>query len=272
MSLCSPLTRDLADAILASAATRTQIGPITAAEPSFTPEDGQRVSHEITRRRIAQGWREIGRKIGFTNRTIWDEYGVHQPIWGPVWAETFTAVEGPAEASIAHLVEPRIEPEIVLGFRAKVEPDMNERAIMDAVDWVAHGFEIVQSLYPAWKFQAADCIAAFALHGHLFRGPPLPVEGRREVLFEALSTFSIRLFKDGEEMDRGVAKNVLDGPLSAIRHIAGVIAADTQTRSISAGETITTGTLTRAFSVAKGERWTTQFEGIALKGMDLRFI
>jgi 2-keto-4-pentenoate hydratase len=32
--------------------------------------------------RRAGNWR--GRKIGFTNRTIWERYGVHEPMWGAV--------------------------------------------------------------------------------------------------------------------------------------------------------------------------------------------
>ena len=29
----------------------------------------------------------IGRKIGFTNRNIWNIYDVDQPIWGPITAK-----------------------------------------------------------------------------------------------------------------------------------------------------------------------------------------
>ena len=47
--------------------------------------------------------------------------------------------------SLMHLAEPRIEPEIV--FRLAVAPvaGMDERALLESVDWVAHGFEVVQS-------------------------------------------------------------------------------------------------------------------------------
>ncbi len=34
-----------------------------------------------------RGERPIGRKIGFTNRNIWAEYGVYAPIWGDVYAD-----------------------------------------------------------------------------------------------------------------------------------------------------------------------------------------
>ncbi len=166
---------------------------------------------------------------------------------GPVYDTTFRDVDGPTTVSIAHLVEPRIEPEIVLGFKAPVTAGMDERAILGAVGWVAHGFEIVQSLFPGWRFQGADCQAAFGLHGALFCGPRTPVEGDAEGWLKALTTFAITLSRNGERIDHGIAANVLDGPLSAVKHLAGVLAADRQATPIAAGEIITTGTVTRAF-------------------------
>ena len=44
--------------------------------------------------RIAQGWKMTGRKIGFTNRTLWDRYGVHEPMWGTVYDRTTIISQG----------------------------------------------------------------------------------------------------------------------------------------------------------------------------------
>ena len=68
--------------------------------------------------RIARGERPLGYKIGFTNRGIWDRYGVHAPIWGPVWSidGRAAAVGGEASVSLAPFVQPRLEPEIMFGF------------------------------------------------------------------------------------------------------------------------------------------------------------
>ncbi|MCZ8316652.1 hydratase [Phreatobacter sp.] len=271
MSLCSPQTRMFADEVLAAYRSRRQIGPLTTLEPTFSVADGEKVGHEVARRRVAAGERIIGRKIGFTNRTIWAEYGVYSPIWGPVYDSTFRDVDGPATVSIAHLVEPRIEPEIVLGFKAPVTAGMDERAILGAVGWVAHGFEIVQSLFPGWRFQGADCQAAFGLHGALFCGPRTPVEGDAEAWLTALTGFAVTLFRNDERIDHGIAANVLDGPLSAVRHLAGVLAADPQASPIAAGEIITTGTVTRAFPIAAGETWSTMVDGLAVQPMRLTF-
>ena len=56
-------------------AERARSGVRPGAKPSPPPT-------RIRRLRIARGERPLGYKIGFTNRGIWDRYGVHAPIWG----------------------------------------------------------------------------------------------------------------------------------------------------------------------------------------------
>jgi hypothetical protein len=76
------------------------------------------VLREIEDRRVAAGWRPVGRKIGFTNRTIWPRYGVYLPLWAHVWAHTVhRAGEHRATLSLATFVQPRIEPEVVFGLK-----------------------------------------------------------------------------------------------------------------------------------------------------------
>ena len=50
--------------------------------PGFGWDEGYAVAAEIVKLRRARGERTVGRKIGFTNRTIWAEYGATAPIWG----------------------------------------------------------------------------------------------------------------------------------------------------------------------------------------------
>ena len=50
------------------------------AYPDFGLKEAYQVTAAVRAEREARGERPIGRKIGFTNRTIWAEYGVHAPI------------------------------------------------------------------------------------------------------------------------------------------------------------------------------------------------
>jgi 2-oxo-3-hexenedioate decarboxylase len=151
------------------------------------------------------------------------------------------------------------------------EPDMDEAALLTCVEWVAHGFELVQSIFPDWKFAAADTVAAYGLHGALLIGDRHPVAPLRVDWLDALSAFSIDLYRDGTRVDRGQAANVLDGPLSALRHLVALLARDPVNPPLAAGEIVTTGTLTRAFPVTPGETWRTTLDGIALDGIEIRF-
>jgi 2-oxo-3-hexenedioate decarboxylase len=141
---------------------------------------------------------------------------------------------------------------------------MDEAAILGCLAWVAHGIEIVQSIFPGWRFAAPDTVAAFALHGKYIVGPRIPV--RRDVL-EPLARFEIALSRDGAAVDRGRAADVLGGPLSALRHLVEMRIDP----PLASGEIVTTGTVTRAFPVAPGERWSTRVEGLPLPGLAMRF-
>lgn len=102
---------------------------------------------------------------------MWAEYGVEAPIWGYVYDTTLHwLADLDAPYSLSALAEPRIEPEIAFKLARAPEPEMDERALLDCIEWVAHGFEIVQSHYPGWRFTAADTVAAFGLHGALLLG------------------------------------------------------------------------------------------------------
>ena len=56
-----------------------------------------------------------------------------------------------------------------------------------------------------------------------------------------------------------------------MKHIVVLLARDPANPPIAAGEIVTTGTLTRAFPVASGQRWSTEPSGIALEGIAVRF-
>jgi 2-keto-4-pentenoate hydratase len=153
--------KTVASEALAALDTGGQIAPFSARLPAFDLEDAYRVTAEIRQMREARGEMPVGRKIGFTNRTIWAEYGVYGPMWGYVYDRTvhdLTEIGG--TFSLVGFAEPRIEPEIVFKLAVAPAPGNDERTLLAGVDWVAHGFEIVQSIFPGWQFSAPDTVAA----------------------------------------------------------------------------------------------------------------
>ena len=74
----------LAGRILAASDAVASMSRVTEGRAGFGLPAAYKVAARIIERRMARGERPVGWKIGFTNRTIWDEYGVHAPIWGPI--------------------------------------------------------------------------------------------------------------------------------------------------------------------------------------------
>ena len=168
--------------------------------------------------------------------------------------------------------EPRIEPEIMFGLGAAPASTMSDSALIDCIEWVALGYEIVQSIFPDWKFSAADTVAANGVHGALLIGPRHAIAPRKAEWQRELSTFEAELYCDSKLVQRGSGSLVLDSPLSALRHLVELLANDPYNPPLSAGEVISTGTLTLAMPIKPGESWTTTVAGIPLEEITLRFV
>jgi 2-keto-4-pentenoate hydratase len=246
-----------------------EVQPFSGRHPSLTMDDAYRITALANGMRVANGYRPVGRKIGFTNRRIWDEYGVHAPVWGYVYDRTLHDLSAPLP--LAPYSDPKIEPEIMVGLARAPSPGMDDAALLSCIAWVAHGYEMVQSIYPGWKFAPPDAIIVDAHHAVLLIGPRQEIAPNAADWLRALTSFEIELFCNGKLMDKGHALNVLEGPLSTIRYVMNLLARDSDNPPLKAGEIISTGTLTRALSVKPGETWTTKLKGIALENATLRF-
>jgi 2-oxo-3-hexenedioate decarboxylase len=247
------------------------LDPITASDPSFDIAAAYAVRREIHARRLGSGWQAVGRKIGFTNRSLWPRYGVDRPMWAHIYSRTVrNAPDSRATISARRFVQPRIEPEVVFGLKGTVPLTGDARSVLAAVDWIAAGFEIVQCPFPDWKFQVPDCTAAAGLHAALIVGPQQPLDdGERDRLAEVLPEFAATLYRDGEIVDQGGGRQVLDSPALALQYLARVLASQPESPPLVAGEIVTTGTLTDAWPIAPGTRWRSDYGKLGIPGIEL---
>jgi 2-keto-4-pentenoate hydratase len=149
--------------------------------PGFDVEEAYEVAARLREKRAVRGERAIGRKIGFTNPAVQKAFGVSAPIWNSMFDTTVLDIAAMEGFALSGLPEPLIEPEIAFHLAAAPRADMGEEELFACVDWVAHGCEIVQSIFPNWRFTAADSIAAYGLHGAYLIGEKRPIaDNRRE--------------------------------------------------------------------------------------------
>lgn len=251
------------------------IPSIAAREAKFDWDDAYEVSAEIIRLRRARSEKTVGRKIGFTNRNIWPQYGATSPIWHPVYDRTLTrAVDGKATLSLAKSSQPLIEPEIA--FKLRAAPPVNCQdpvQMLRTIEWYAPSFEIVCCHFADWKCTPAEFAADFSLHWHLVVGTPVAVDEKNlPALARQLGECQITLSRDGNIMDRGKGANALDHPCLALAFLANIVAKQPAFDALHAGEIITTGTLTNALPIKAGETWQSRYEGLpGVEGIALSF-
>jgi 2-oxo-3-hexenedioate decarboxylase len=245
-------------------------------EPAFGWEEAYEVAAAIDALRRARGEKPAGRKIGFTNRKIWDEYGATSPIWAHVYDDTLIhAANGTATVSLAGSSQPRLEPEIAFRLKAPLGPDRREAPqVLEAIEWYAPSFEIVCCHFPQWKFKPPDAAADFSFHWRLIVGTPVAVRGEDiAALALQLRDCQIALRRDGMVLARGLGANALDHPALALVFLADMLVRQPQFEPLAAGEIITTGTLTSAMPVKAGEAWSSSYTGLpGVSGLQLTFV
>jgi 2-keto-4-pentenoate hydratase len=233
-------------------------------------ERGYAAARALHEARLREGWRPVGRKIGFTNRRIWPLYGVYEPIWGWVYDRTLIHAQGDeAMVALSGLQQPRIEPEICFKLRATPRSSKAED-LLDALEWVAHSVEIVQCDQPGWKTSLEHSVSANGLHARLIVGSPVNTEALPD-LETRLPRAEMVLRKGAEIVDRGMGEIVLGSPLAALAHLVELLARQPWAPPLAAGEIVSTGTLTDAHPVAPGEAWRTELVGLPVSGLRLRF-
>jgi 2-oxo-3-hexenedioate decarboxylase len=251
------------------------IASVVTRNPGFDWDQGYAVAAEILALRCARGESPVGRKIGFTNRNIWPEYGATAPIWAHIYRHTLIhARDNAATISLTGSVHPKIEPEIAFGLSAPLPVGTHDpEHILQSVAWYAPSFEIVDCHFADWKFLPADAAADFSFHWRLIVGTPvLLAKNAISLINNALENCRVTLSQNGALRDRGLGANALDHPCLALAFLADIIARQRRFDAPATGEIITTGTLTAAFDIHPGETWSSSYEGLqGVQGLTLRF-
>jgi len=202
---------------------------------------------------------------------MWRALKLETLVWAHMYDHTVIQAGKSASLSLGAMVAPKIEPEIVFKLRAPVDTGNSDAAaVLASVEWLALGFEVVDSVFADWKFHPTDFVAAYGLHAAEIIGEPRPVTaGDIPTLVEQLAQFKVRLSRDGEVVAEGSGRNSLRSPALCLGELAAAIAGRTPQEPLGAGELVSSGSLTEAPLIAPGQTWTATLEGIDLSEVTL---
>ncbi|OLT32928.1 2-keto-4-pentenoate hydratase [Actinomadura sp. CNU-125] len=241
-----------AERLAAARASGTPCAPVR--DLVTTPEDAYAVQERLTGRRLAEGHRLVGRKIGLTSRAVQEQLGVGTPDFGMLFADM--AVPDGEEIPAGAVLQPRAEAEVALVLAADLPHERHTVAdVIRATAFALPAIEVVGSRVRDWDITLPDTIADNASSG-------MYVLGNRPV---ALADVDLRLCgavleRRGEQLSTGTGAACLGHPLNAALWLA-----DTMVRAgrpLRAGDTVLTGALGPVVPAAPGDVFEARIDGL----------
>jgi 2-oxo-3-hexenedioate decarboxylase len=224
----------------------------------------------IAATRRAAGHQTVGWKVGYADKEMWRALKLDTLVWAHLYDDTVRYADwNDAKLAIGSMIAPKIEPEIVFKL-AKTPVSSDPAAVLEATEWYALGFEIIDCVFPDWKFQPADFVAARGLHAALVVGEPVYVEPEDIAqLVTDLAEFTVRLLRNNELVEEGAARNALKSPALCIGELAEALKRRGG-ETLQAGDIISTGKLTTSLPITPGDTWIASLSGIPPSSLTLR--
>ena len=123
-----------------------------------------------TELRLARGEVVVGWKLGYTSLAMRAQMGIEHPNFGPL---TDAMLLGHDEAVSTSLLQPRVEPEIGLRFARSLSGTVSLDDVLSAVDKAFACLEVVDSVYPDYRFRLEDNTADGSSAAQVAVGPAL---------------------------------------------------------------------------------------------------
>jgi len=234
--------------------SRTTVAPLTARAPGITTVDAYHVSRRMLERRLADGERVIGKKIGVTSKAVQTMLDVHTPDFG--WlTDRMRFVEGQDVPIGAQLIQPRAEAELAFVLARDLRgPGVTAADVLAATEAVLPCFEIVDSRIEAWKIRYQDTVADNASSGLFLVGAPASPRG---VDFPACA---VTVEKNGRPLSRGTGAEAMGSPLVCVAWLANQLGE--LGHALEAGEIVLSGSLVPLEPVVPGDWMRMEVPGI----------
>lgn len=223
------------------------VTPLIQQDPALTVDDAYAISLDFLSRRLADGEKVVGKKIGVTSKAVQDMLGVHQPDFG--FLTDWMHVEGDIDIDAKALIAPRAEAEIAFVLKSSLNgPGVTAADVLAATESVAPCFEIVDSRIDNWNIKIVDTVSDNASCGVYVIG-----KERLDPAGLDLPNLHVAVSKNGEPLSEGHGHAVQGDPAQAVAWLANTLGAYGVT--LDAGDVILSGSLVPLAPAVKGDRF-----------------
>ncbi|MCZ0984786.1 2-keto-4-pentenoate hydratase [Streptomyces diastatochromogenes] len=245
---------EAADALLGAYDTRVPIEPLVDTYADLTLADAYEIQLLQIRRRVADGARIKGHKVGLSSPAMQRQMGVDQPDYGHLLDDMFWLENAPVPAS--RFLQPRVEPEIAFVLkRSLAGPGVTVAEAAAAVDFVLPALELIDSRIREWRIGIVDTIADNASSGGVVLGSTRPGSPT-----STCASPDARCTATANLVGTGASGAVLGSPLTSLVWLANTVGA--RGVVLEAGHVVLPGSITASVPVAAGDTVTAAYAGL----------
>lgn len=143
MTLSAAEIEAAAGDLLEAEAARRQIGLLSLRHPGITLDDAYAIQSAQMARKLAQGRRIIGWKIGLTSRVMQQALGIETPDSGVLYDDML--FESGSRVPAGRFIQPRAEAEIAFVMKAPLGGEVTRDQVLEATGHVAPALEILDT-------------------------------------------------------------------------------------------------------------------------------
>jgi 2-keto-4-pentenoate hydratase len=243
--------QDFASQLAQAEATKVGIDPLIVTNPELTVDEAYYIQLENIKKKLEEGQKIVGKKIGLTSVAVQKMLGVDEPDYGHL-LDTMV-VENGGTIDTKDMLQPKVEGEIAFILKKDLKgPNVTAVDVIQATDYVVPALEIVDSRVQDWKISLRDTVADNASSGlYVLGGKPTKLEA-----FD-LELVGMALYQNGEVANTGVGAAVLGSPATSVAWLANRLA--DYDISLKAGEVILSGALSGMVVANPGDNFVARF-------------
>lgn len=231
-----------------------QIPMLTAANPEMTVEDAYAIQLENINRKVAEGEKVIGMKIGLTSKAMQNLLNVDEPDYGHL-TDKMLLLEGEI-CPMDELIQPKVEGELAFCLKKPLRgPGITIADVYNATDWVVPAIEIVDSRVKDWKIKLEDTIADNGSSARFVLGGRMTPIGEVDMRLTGMT-----LEKNGELVNSGTCAEVWGSPAAAVAWLANKLSQFNI--ELKEGDIVLAGAVTAAIPAERGDSFTVSFHGM----------
>lgn len=247
----NPVLQQAADALWQARQNRKPIARISETYGVEGIDNAYAVAAINSQRRLQQGERIVGKKVGLTSQSVQQQLGVKQPDFGQLF-QSMEFLNGDTLPKNT-LIQPKAEAEIAFVVAKDLggeQPSYSE--FLAALAYAIPALEIVDSAIENWRLTLEDTVADNASCGLYVLGNQPTTIGQLD-----LGAVPMELTLNGAKASQGSGAACLGHPLRAAYWMACMMAA--QGSGLKAGEIILSGALGPMVSIHSGDSVSAQF-------------